>query len=101
MNKGDCLIDKKEVNKEEIDKSYNNTTPIFGDDVVKKNQTEIGLKIFFTFLAVYGFLAFLNPIEFPVTRILLEGTELYSISQFDRIFGLVFLVIGLYLLLEK
>ena len=72
-----------------------------GDGMAKKNQTEIGLKIFYTFLAVYGFLAFLNPIEFPVTRLLLEGTTYQSISEFDRIFGLMFLVIGLYLLQEK
>ena len=85
----------------ESDKLYDINDESSDDMAKKKNQTELGLKIFYTFLAVYGFLAFLNPLEFPLTRLLLENTSYYLISEYDRAFGILLLVIGLYLLQEK
>jgi hypothetical protein len=73
-----------------------------GDFMAKsKQQREIGIKIFFTFIAVYGFLAFLNPIDFPITRTFVENTEYFYIAQLDQIFGVALTIVGLYLLQEK
>ncbi len=43
----------------------------------RTQQKDIGLKIFYTILAVYGFLTFLNPKEFPITRGFLENTPYF------------------------
>lgn len=104
MNLNDIQIpDAQEgVMKKETNISHKTVTAV-GDVMNKKTQRqmEIGLKIFYTILAVYGFLAFLNPKEFPIIRGFLENTPYFYIAQYDRLFGVVLTVIGLYLLQEK
>ncbi len=91
---------QEEVRKREIDISHETLNAI-GDDIPRSHGNEIGLKIFYTILAVYGFLTFLNPNEFPITRGFIENTPYFYIAQYERLFGIILVVIGLYLLQEK
>lgn len=102
MNETKTPDGQEGVTKRETDILHKTVTAV-GDVMGKKTQRqkEIGLKIFYTILAVYGFLAFLNPNEFPIIRGFLENTSYFYIAQYDRLFGIILVVIGLYLLQEK